>query len=109
MDLDDKNQVLEHVARLRVDGTRLDSYLVNVFGEYSRSAIKRVIDDGGVQVNGKLAKASYKVRHGDVIRVKPPESEYEGPKAEDIPLEVLFEDEWLAVINKPANMVVHPA
>jgi 23S rRNA pseudouridine1911/1915/1917 synthase len=109
MNLDDKNQVLEHIARLRVDGTRLDAYLVGVFGEYSRSTIKRVIDAGGVNVNGTPAKASYKVRHGDVIRVRPPEPEYGGPIAEDIPLEILFEDEYLAIINKPANMVVHPA
>jgi 23S rRNA pseudouridine1911/1915/1917 synthase len=102
-------QALEHVARLRVDGVRLDQYLVNVFGDHSRSTLKRLIDSGGVAVNGKPAKASYKVRHGDLIRVVPPEPEYEGPKAEDIPLEVLYEDEHLAVINKPANMVVHPA
>jgi 23S rRNA pseudouridine1911/1915/1917 synthase len=107
--LDEPNQVLEHVARLKVDGVRLDSYLVNVFGEYSRSTLKRVIDSGGVEVNSKQAKASYKVRHGDVIRVRPPKPEYEGPQAEDVPLDVLFEDEYLAVINKPANMVVHPA
>src|SRR5262245_996393 len=101
--------VLEHVARLKVDGIRLDQYLVNVFGEYSRSTLKRVIDSGGVEVNGKPAKASYKVRHGDVIRVRPPEPEFDGPQAEDIPITILYEDEHLAVINKPANMVVHPA
>src|SRR5262245_40046716 len=108
MDLDNA-QVLEHVARLKVDGVRLDQYLVNVFGEYSRSTLKRVIDSGGVDVNRKTAKASYRVRHGDVIRVRQPEPEYGGPQPEDIPLQVLFEDEHLAVINKPANMVVHPA
>jgi 23S rRNA pseudouridine1911/1915/1917 synthase len=101
--------LLEHVARLKIDGTRLDQYLVNVFGEYSRSTLKRVIDSGGVSVNGKTAKASYKVRHGDRIQVRQPEPEYPGPAAEDIPLDVLYEDEHLAVINKPAGMVVHPA
>jgi 23S rRNA pseudouridine1911/1915/1917 synthase len=109
MNLVDDTQVLEHVARLKVDGIRLDQYLVNVFGEFSRSTLKRVIDAGGVNVNGKPAKASYKVRHGDVIRVRQPEPEYDGPQAEDIPLDILVEDEHLAVINKPANMVVHPA
>jgi 23S rRNA pseudouridine1911/1915/1917 synthase len=103
------NPVLEHVARLKIDGTRLDQYLVNVFGEYSRSTLKRIIDSGGVSVNGRTAKASYKVRHGDHIQVRQPEPEFNGPAAEDIPLEVLFEDEHLAVINKPAGMVVHPA
>jgi 23S rRNA pseudouridine1911/1915/1917 synthase len=103
------NPVLEHVARLKVDGTRLDQYLAGVLGEYSRSTLKRVIDSGGVSVNGRTAKASYKVRHGDRIEVRQPEPEFAGPTAEDIPLDVLFEDEHLAVINKPAGMVVHPA
>jgi 23S rRNA pseudouridine1911/1915/1917 synthase len=71
--------------------------------------VQRVIDAGGVTVNGKPAKASYKVRHGDVIHVRPPEPPRPGPAAEDIPLEILFEDEYLAIINKPADMVVHPA
>ncbi|MBY0233281.1 MAG: RluA family pseudouridine synthase [Gemmataceae bacterium] len=102
---------LEHVARLKVDGQRLDAYLVAYYGEatYSRSVLKRVIDAGGASVNGKPAKASCKVRHGDLIRLVPPEPPRDGPAAEDIPLDVLHEDEWLAVVNKPADMVVHPA
>jgi 23S rRNA pseudouridine1911/1915/1917 synthase len=62
-----------------------------------------------VSVNGRPAKASYKVRHGDLIHFRQPEPEFSGPTAEDIPLDVLYEDEHLAVINKPAGMVVHPA
>ncbi len=100
---------IEHRARLKIDGMRLDQYLCQLFGEFSRSSVRRVIDAGGVTVNGKPAKASYKVRHGDEILVTPPEPTRPAPAAEDIPLEVLFEDEFLAVINKPANMVVHPA
>ncbi|MFO0878814.1 MAG: RluA family pseudouridine synthase [Gemmataceae bacterium] len=111
MDLADATDpgLIEHVARLKIDGTRLDQYLCNVFGEFSRSSVQRVIDAGGVTVNGKPAKASYKVRHGDVIQVRPPEPPRPGPAAEDIPLEILFEDDYLAIINKPADMVVHPA
>ncbi|MFO0843194.1 MAG: RluA family pseudouridine synthase [Gemmataceae bacterium] len=111
MDLIDVPQpkLIEHRARLKVDGVRLDQYLCNLFGEYSRSSVRRVIDAGGVSVNGKPAKASYKVRHGDAILIRPPEPTRPGPTAEDIPLEVLYEDDHLAVINKPANMVVHPA
>jgi 23S rRNA pseudouridine1911/1915/1917 synthase len=101
--------LIEHRARLKVDGMRLDQYLSNMFGEFSRSSVRRVIDAGGVSVNGKPAKASYKVRHGDEILIRPPEPTRPGPAAEDIPLEVLYQDEHLAVINKPANMVVHPA
>jgi 23S rRNA pseudouridine1911/1915/1917 synthase len=102
-------EIIEHTARLRVDGVRLDQYLVGVFPEVSRSIVRRVIDNDGVEVNGKPAKASYKVRHGDLIRVRPPKPTRPAPAAEDIPLEVLYQDDYLAVINKPANMVVHPA
>jgi 23S rRNA pseudouridine1911/1915/1917 synthase len=97
------------VARLRVDGQRLDQYLVSVFPDFSRSVVQRVIEAGGVTVNGRAVKASYKVRHGDQIRIVPPEPTHPEPVAEDIPLEILYEDEFLAVVNKPADMVVHPA
>jgi 23S rRNA pseudouridine1911/1915/1917 synthase len=88
---------------------RLDLYLANNLGEVSRSTIQRVIESGGVTVNSKIAKASYKVRHGDRIIIIPPEPERPAPIAENIPLQILFEDEYLAVVNKPADMVVHPA
>jgi 23S rRNA pseudouridine1911/1915/1917 synthase len=100
---------IEHVARLKIDGMRLDQYLAGCLGEISRSTIQRVIESGGVTVNAKVAKASYKVRHGDVILVTPPQPQRPAPNAENIPLEILYEDDWLAVVNKPAGMVVHPA
>jgi 23S rRNA pseudouridine1911/1915/1917 synthase len=103
------DRLVEHVARLKVDGVRLDQYLAGVFADFSRSVVRRVIDAGGVEVNGKPAKASYKVRHGDRILIRPPEPTRPAPIAEDIPLEILYEDESLAVVNKPADMVVHPA
>jgi 23S rRNA pseudouridine1911/1915/1917 synthase len=62
-----------------------------------------------VTVNEKPAKASYRVRHNDRVRVWLPEPMHDLPVPEDIPLEVLYEDEFLAIINKPADMVVHPA
>jgi 23S rRNA pseudouridine1911/1915/1917 synthase len=71
--------------------------------------VQKVIDAGSVLVNDQVAKASYKVRYDDHIRVWPPEPTHEIPVPEDIPLEVLFEDDHLAVVNKPADMVVHPA
>ena len=102
------DRIVELDARCR-DNLRLDQYLVSLFSDFSRSVVQRVIDAGGVLVNGKPAKASYRVRHGDHIRIEKPAPTHPTPVPEDIPLEVLYEDEFLAAVNKPADMVVHPA
>jgi 23S rRNA pseudouridine1911/1915/1917 synthase len=102
-------KLIDLTVKRKTEGTRLDQYLVSLFPDFSRSVIQKVIDAGGVHVNGSPTKASYKVRNGDRIRVWPPEPTHELPAPEDIPLDVLYEDEFLAVINKPADMVVHPA
>jgi 23S rRNA pseudouridine1911/1915/1917 synthase len=96
-------------VKRKQEGVRLDQYLVTVFPGYSRSVIQKVIEAMAVLVNGTPAKASYKVRNGDHIRIWLPEPSHDAPVPEDIPLQVLYEDEFLAVINKPADMVVHPA
>src|SRR5437763_1971549 len=59
------DRVVEITAKLRVDGVRLDQFLVSQFSDFSRSVVQRVIEANGVEVNGKPAKASYRVRHGD--------------------------------------------
>jgi 23S rRNA pseudouridine1911/1915/1917 synthase len=100
---------LDIAAKRKVEGLRLDQYLVAQFPDYSRSTIRKAIDAGTVLVNGSPAKASHKVRNGDQIRIWLPESTREAPAAEDIPLQTLYEDEYLAIINKPHDMVVHPA
>jgi 23S rRNA pseudouridine1911/1915/1917 synthase len=102
------DRIVEFDAKCR-DNLRLDQYLVSLFSDFSRSVVQRVIDAGGVLVNGKPAKASYRVRHGDHIRIEKPAPTHPTPVPEDIPLEVLYEDEFLAAVNKPADMVVHPA
>ena len=102
-------RVLELIVNRKAEGTRLDHHLVAAFNGFSRSVLQRVIDAGGVLVNGKPTKASYRVRHGDDVKVHLPDTPHELPVPEDIPLNILFEDEHLAVINKPHNMVVHPA
>src|SRR5947209_5075551 len=108
--LSSSDRLIELTVRVKLDKElRLDQYLVSMFPEFSRSAVQAVIEGSGVVVNGRPGKASYKVRHGDVIRVTPPEPTHPLPIAEDIPLAVLYEDEYLAVVNKPADMVVHPA
>jgi 23S rRNA pseudouridine1911/1915/1917 synthase len=101
-------RIVELTANCK-DAPRLDQYLAAAFSDFSRSVVQRVIDAGGVQVNDKSAKASYRVRQGDRIRIEKPEPTHPTPVAEDIPLDILYEDEYLAAINKPADMVVHPA
>jgi 23S rRNA pseudouridine1911/1915/1917 synthase len=100
---------IDLTAALKVDGVRLDQYLVSAFSGYSRSVLQKVIDASAVTVNGQHAKASYRVRHGDHIRIWLPAPAHDIPVPEDIPLEVLYEDEFMAVVNKPPDMVVHPA
>lgn len=102
------DRIIELTAHCR-DNPRLDQHLTALFSDFSRSLVQRVIDAGGVLVNGKASKASYRVRHGDRIRIEKPEPAHPAPIAEDIALEILYEDEFLAAVNKPADMVVHPA
>jgi 23S rRNA pseudouridine1911/1915/1917 synthase len=100
---------VEHVVKLKVDGQRLDQYLAAQSEDFSRSLLRKAIDAGTVTVNSLPQKASYKVRNGDLIRVWLPTPRAGRPVPEDIPLDVLYEDEFLACINKPPDMVVHPA
>lgn len=88
---------------------RLDQWLVHHAALSSRSAARRLIDDAFVLVNGRTAKPSYRPRAGDRIQVVVPPPEDPEPKAEHIPLDVVYEDEHVLVLNKPQGMVVHPA
>lgn len=89
-------------------GVRLDAYLAAQIDGWSRARLQRLIESGDVLVNSKVAKASYKVALNDEIEVELTSAP--APFApEDIPLEIVFEDEHLIVINKPAGLVVHPA
>jgi 23S rRNA pseudouridine1911/1915/1917 synthase len=91
-------------------GERLDKALTARLGILSRVQIQTLIRDELVTVDGRPVKASYRIEGGEVIRVKIPLPEEEqGPKPESIVLDILYEDESVAVINKPAGMVVHPA
>ena len=89
-------------------GKRLDAFLAENIDGWSRSRLQRVIDGGDVLVNRKAAKASYKLRENDEIEVELTEVPAARFEPENIPLDIVFEDEFLAVINKPAGMVVHP-
>lgn len=90
-------------------GTRLDAYLASQINGWSRVRLQRLIEAGDVLVNSKLAKASYRVSANDEVEVElttPPESNF---IPEDIPLEIVFEDDHIIVVNKPPGLVVHPA
>jgi len=89
-------------------GQRLDSFLAEKIDGWSRSRLQKLIDDGDVLVNDKSVRSSYKLRENDEIDVDLVEAPVAIFEPEDIPLEIVFEDEYLAVINKPAGMVVHP-
>ncbi|MCC6329063.1 MAG: RluA family pseudouridine synthase [Acidobacteria bacterium] len=89
-------------------GSRLDAFLTERIDGWSRSQLRKLIENGDVLVNERPAKASYKVRDGDEIDVDLTEEPVARFEPEDIPLDIVFEDEYLAVINKPAGMVVHP-
>ena len=90
-------------------GDRLDAFLARHCPQYSRSQLRRVIQAGGVKVDGERTKAAFRLRSGQRVTLVQPPLPVEGPQPEDIPLQVLFEDEHLIAINKPANMVVHPS
>jgi 23S rRNA pseudouridine1911/1915/1917 synthase len=89
-------------------GKRLDAFLSEKIEGWSRSRLQRLVESGDILVNQKEAKASYRLRDGDEIDVDLTEVPAARFEAENIPLEIVFEDEYLAVINKPAGMVVHP-
>ena len=88
---------------------RLDIFLVNRERDVSRSALQRLIELGRIRVNDEVVKPSLKIRPGDRITMDVPKPEPLELKGEPIPLDVLYEDEALLVLNKPAGIVVHPA
>ncbi len=88
---------------------RIDRYLANQLSEQSRSYIQKLIREGQVVVNGKTVKANYKVQPFDHLTLTIPQLQEPDILPEDIPLDILYEDEDVLVINKPKNMVVHPS
>lgn len=90
-------------------GTRLDVFLARAFPAQSRSFLARAIEKGAVRVDGTVARAAVKLRPGALVCFTVPEPPRAGPEAEEIPLEFLHLDEWMAAVDKPAGMVVHPA
>ena len=96
-------------ATIQTETGRIDKVLTGLFNDYSRSQIQLWLKDGAVSVNGQVVKANYKVKKNDEIVLAVPEPETLSIEAEDIPLEIVYEDEAVAVVNKPQGMVVHPS
>ena len=88
---------------------RLDAYIASQDEEITRTTAQRLIEQGTILVNGKKQKVSYKVSAGDIITIEEVEPQEIELKAQDIPIEIVYEDNDIIVVNKPKGMVVHPA
>jgi 23S rRNA pseudouridine1911/1915/1917 synthase len=91
------------------EGERLDKFLSTVYPKQSRSFFQKLIKDGQVTVNGQTEKASFPVKAEDLVRISFPDAQAAAIEPEDIPLDILYEDDDLLVVNKPKGMVVHPS
>lgn len=90
-------------------GIRIDKYLSDNMENISRSYLQKLLKDKSITVNNKAIKANYKVQEGDMVSVFVPEPEEPNILPEEIPLDILYEDDSLMVVNKPKDMVVHPS
>lgn len=109
---DDGKELYEHFRFVADKGQqmiRVDKFLVDRMEKTSRNRIQQAADAGCIIVNGKAAKSSYKVKPNDVVSIVMDRPRYEFEIiAEDIPLDIVYEDEAVLVVNKPAGLVVHP-
>jgi 23S rRNA pseudouridine1911/1915/1917 synthase len=100
-----ENFIVEH----SLPSARLDKFLCEKFPAVSRGTLQRLIEQGHIRVNGKQVKATHHPHAGEQIELHWPEAKPAEAQPEDIPLDILFEDQSLLVVNKPAGLVVHPA
>lgn len=105
-----KEENLENIkVKKGEENNRIDSYLAKQKEELSRVAVQRLIEEEKILVNGKKTKASYKIQEDDEITIEKEEPKEIELKAQDIPVEIIYEDSDIIVVNKPKGMVVHPA
>jgi len=103
-------QKIDLIINEEMNGTRLDLVLSVALEDFSRSFIQKLFEKERIQINGKICREKkYKAAAGDVVVIDIPEPEKVGVEPENIPLEIVYEDNDLLVVNKPAGMVVHPA
>lgn len=103
------SEPVEVVVEASESGQRLDAFLARHFTDYSRVHLRRAITAGGVKVDDRGGKPAYRLKAGQRVSIVLPEIPREAPRPENIPLEILYQDEHLVVVNKPPGMVVHPA
>ncbi|WP_022763940.1 RluA family pseudouridine synthase [Butyrivibrio sp. XPD2006] len=107
--MDENSEKLEFIVTDEYEGLRIDKLISELVDSLSRSFIKKLIDDDKVICNGKKVKASYQVSEGDRIELEIPPLQIPEIVPEDIPLDILYEDNDVLIVNKPKDMVVHPA
>lgn len=100
---------LDFIATAEQTGERIDRFLSAQDTGLTRSAVQKLIEDGGVTVGGKNVAKNYKLRNGDKVEIIIPDPVELDVKPQDIPVEIVYEDSELLVVNKPKGMVVHPA
>jgi pseudouridine synthase, RluA family len=108
--MEKETNLFEYIIEEEMQGTRLDMVLSLVMEETSRSHIQKLIEGGSVQIDGRLCNSKkQKVKAGNLVRILIPEPEILDVIPENIPLDIVYEDEDVLVVNKPKGMVVHPA
>lgn len=100
---------IEFIIEEASAGERIDKFLSDSIPDMSRAYIQKLIKDGQITVNHKTMKSNYKLSVGDLVSVEEPELQEPDIKAENIPLDILYEDSDLLIVNKPKGMVVHPS
>lgn len=103
------NQKLNKVLRVDQPVSRLDKYLLPQFPDLSRARLQKLIEDGHIRVNDSVVKPGHPVKSGDMVSVTLPQEEITALLPQSIPLEIVYEDKDIVVINKPAGLTVHPA
>jgi 23S rRNA pseudouridine1911/1915/1917 synthase len=103
------NEILEFSVLPHEMGLRLDIYLSGKNPDLSRSQVKKLVDEGNVQVNKIKTKVGYRVRIGDVVSLLKKEPKADQALPQNIPLAIVYEDPHIIVVDKPAGLVVHPA
>lgn len=105
----DHSPPLELIVSPEDQGARLDAWLADKLPRYSRVQLRRAIAAGGVLIDGRSTKVAYRLRTGQRVSIELPQQPRESPEPEEVPLEILYEDEHIAAVNKSPGMVVHPS